>query len=487
MADVVRQSAVHLGVDASDNRSLPDIAASCIQSLGLTPGPAVSTADINLGIDEPARAQLVADSAEYERGREAPAAFGTATWAPALPAPVEDDQPEQAVVDYPSAPGVELMEREEAEEPPRGAIEKQSSCCGLCVESDADAAQRVAAEEAEAARREAAEAAERARREAVEAAERARREAAEAAERAQREAAEAAKGTKDAFALMPLTRMRAEGYILGLKEAGVLCTGAKAAGYEVAEVKAGGFTAAEAHAAGYEVKEAYSAAEGKASGMTMGQVKDAGYEVAEAKAGGFTAAEAHAAGYEVKAAYSAAEGKASGMTMGQAVVEYTLLCGEAKELGYVEGLKAAGFSLADAMEAGYLLPELVRCGYAREELLGAGFFLPNVQPGEGTLQAALNAAKDGDELVLADGTYTGSGDNVLEISKSITIRANPRGAILNGQKVRRIMHITSGTVVLDGLDITSGSVHVSALAIFGSSTASVEHAHLSVIHHAPFD
>ena len=277
--------------------------------------------------------------------------------------------------------------------------------------------------------------------------------------------------------------------------------------------------------------------------MTMGQVKDAGYEVAEAKAGGFTAAEAHAAGYEVKAAYSAAEGKASGMTMGQAVVEYTLLCGEAKELGYVEGLKAAGFSLADAMEAGYLLPELVRCGYAREELLGAGFsttqvlaslsaakvaghtdglkaagfsladameagyllpelvrcgyareellgagfFLPNVQPGEGTLQAALNAAKDGDELVLADGTYTGSGDNVLEISKSITIRANPRGAILNGQKVRRIMHITSGTVVLDGLDITSGSVHVSALAIFGSSTASVEHAHLSVIHHAPFD
>ena len=56
----------------------------------------------------------------------------------------------------------------------------------------------------------------------------------------------------------------------------------------------------------------------------------------------------------------------------------------------------------------------------------------NVQPGQGTLQAALNAANDGDELVLADGTYTGSASDLLWISKSIIIRAlNPRGAILD--------------------------------------------------------
>ena len=82
----------------------------------------------------------------------------------------------------------------------------------------------------------------------------------------------------------------------------------------------------------------------------------------------------------------------------------------------------------------------------------------NVQPGAGTLQAALNAASAGDELVLADGIYSSnSGDNVVYIWKSITIRAlNPRGAIINGLDQRRCIAITSGTVVLEGLDITRG-------------------------------
>ena len=62
-----------------------------------------------------------------------------------------------------------------------------------------------------------------------------------------------------------------------------------------------------------------------------------------------------------------------------------------------------------------------------------------VQPGVGTLQAALNAASAGDELVLADGTYTGSGTtqsgaNMLHINKAITVRALNFGqAVLNGQ------------------------------------------------------
>ena len=60
-----------------------------------------------------------------------------------------------------------------------------------------------------------------------------------------------------------------------------------------------------------------------------------------------------------------------------------------------------------------------------------------VQPGIGTLQAAYDGADAGDELVLADGTYTGSdnqGDNVLKIGKSITVRALSTGkAILDGE------------------------------------------------------
>ena len=85
-----------------------------------------------------------------------------------------------------------------------------------------------------------------------------------------------------------------------------------------------------------------------------------------------------------------------------------------------------------------------------------------VSPGAGTLQAAVNAASAGDTLVLADGDYTGSGTNVLEISKDITIRAQNSGqAVVDGQNARRVVHITSGTVALEGLKITKGYASVS--------------------------
>ena len=84
-------------------------------------------------------------------------------------------------------------------------------------------------------------------------------------------------------------------------------------------------------------------------------------------------------------------------------------------------------------------------------------------PGEDTLQAALTAASPGDELVLADGTYTGNGgnagsaDNVLVINKDITIRAQNAGqAVLDGQGTRRVLYVWSGTVSLEGLNITNG-------------------------------
>jgi hypothetical protein len=63
-----------------------------------------------------------------------------------------------------------------------------------------------------------------------------------------------------------------------------------------------------------------------------------------------------------------------------------------------------------------------------------------VQPGVGTLYRALNNARAGDTLVLADGTYTGSGGSVVWITKSITIRAlNVGQAVLDGENARRVV------------------------------------------------
>ena len=96
-----------------------------------------------------------------------------------------------------------------------------------------------------------------------------------------------------------------------------------------------------------------------------------------------------------------------------------------------------------------------------------------VQPGYGTLQAAYSAADPGDELVLADGTYTGNAgsagihDNVLVIDKDITIRAQNTGqAVLDGQDTRRVLYIGNSTVFLQGLSITKGNARQNVRAHF---------------------
>ena len=89
----------------------------------------------------------------------------------------------------------------------------------------------------------------------------------------------------------------------------------------------------------------------------------------------------------------------------------------------------------------------------------------NVSPSD-DLQSKLNSAGAGDTLVLADGTYVleRSGNYVLEISKDITIRAQNSGqAILDGENARRVIYITSGTVTLEGLNITRGYSSVRSL------------------------
>ena len=91
-----------------------------------------------------------------------------------------------------------------------------------------------------------------------------------------------------------------------------------------------------------------------------------------------------------------------------------------------------------------------------------------VQPGAGTLQAALDGVSAGDELVLADGVYTGSGTNVLDIGKSVTIRAQNSGqAVLDGGFYRRVVRITAGPFVRDGrlVRITAGPVVLDGLHI----------------------
>ena len=89
----------------------------------------------------------------------------------------------------------------------------------------------------------------------------------------------------------------------------------------------------------------------------------------------------------------------------------------------------------------------------------------NVVPGADTIQNALAAASPGDELVLGDGNYTLS--STIVIDKDITIRASSSGqAILDGGDSRRVMYISSGTVVLEGVSITRGySSYVSPHAL----------------------
>ena len=89
----------------------------------------------------------------------------------------------------------------------------------------------------------------------------------------------------------------------------------------------------------------------------------------------------------------------------------------------------------------------------------------NVVPGADTIQNALAAASPGDELVLGDGNYTLS--STIVIDNDITIRASSSGqAILDGGNSRRVMSISSGTVVLEGVSITRGySSYVSPHAL----------------------
>ena len=109
----------------------------------------------------------------------------------------------------------------------------------------------------------------------------------------------------------------------------------------------------------------------------------------------------------------------------------------------------------------------------------------SVQPGECTLQSAVDMASSGDILLLADGTFTcGTNANVVSVSKTLTIKAqNSRQAILDGEGARRVVKIGSSSgpwsnsgpsVTLEGLQITRGkNVMAGSTPAFGDNGAGV--------------
>jgi hypothetical protein len=77
--------------------------------------------------------------------------------------------------------------------------------------------------------------------------------------------------------------------------------------------------------------------------------------------------------------------------------------------------------------------------------------------GPGTLRAALQNAKAGDEIVLPKGDYQVTSAELL-VSKGITIQgAGARATILHGDSDNRVLNVTAGSLVtLSGLTITNG-------------------------------
>ena len=86
----------------------------------------------------------------------------------------------------------------------------------------------------------------------------------------------------------------------------------------------------------------------------------------------------------------------------------------------------------------------------------------NVPADYTTIQAAVNAASDGDEILVAPGTYTGTGAEVVDmLGKAITLRSSGTAeeTILDGESVNQVVRCTNGetsAAVLEGFTITGG-------------------------------
>jgi hypothetical protein len=108
-------------------------------------------------------------------------------------------------------------------------------------------------------------------------------------------------------------------------------------------------------------------------------------------------------------------------------------------------------------EALYLL--LLCLGLINLPSLAATIHVPTDQP---TIQAGIDAAQNEDTVLVADGTYTGSGNfNVQIIEKSITLQSvnGPQVTTIDCQELGRGLSIgpmSNGNVTIEGFTITNG-------------------------------
>jgi len=110
-------------------------------------------------------------------------------------------------------------------------------------------------------------------------------------------------------------------------------------------------------------------------------------------------------------------------------------------------------------------------------LAGTSFAATINVPGDyTTIQAAVDAADNGDEILVAPGTYTGTGYVVVDtLGKSITLRASgtPEETIIDGEGARRVVECSGNEgadTIIEGFTITGGSSPYSGgIYCYGSS------------------
>jgi len=83
----------------------------------------------------------------------------------------------------------------------------------------------------------------------------------------------------------------------------------------------------------------------------------------------------------------------------------------------------------------------------------------------GTIQAALDGAGEGDEIIVRDGTYTGAGNKNLDfLGKALTLRSEngPENCIIDCEQSGRGFYLHSNETqasVIDGFMVTNGLVY----------------------------
>ncbi len=93
-----------------------------------------------------------------------------------------------------------------------------------------------------------------------------------------------------------------------------------------------------------------------------------------------------------------------------------------------------------------------------QTLTGQATIVNVSQPFANILQNGVDVAASGAVLNVASGTFTGTGDQVVNISKNLTVRGQGADStIVDGEKARRGFNITSSTVNLEDLTIANGS------------------------------